>query len=324
MAEGWDVHCHVIPSAVIEAAERREHDMEIRDGWLHVAEESLPLGALTRTHLLVENLDERGLTGAVVSVPPAFYRYDLNGERARTWTRLLNDSLAAELATAPARLRGLLHLPLGDRRVAEEELDRCEGPPWVGSVMGNPPGAGWLGAPMRELLSVLDRRLPFVFFHPGACADPRLSDLYLSNTLGYPYETGFALGTILQSGLLDAYPSLRMCFAHGGGVAGALVPRWVRSRQTSRPGVPVDVDPAAQARRVYVDSVVHDERLLQYVRDVFGPQHVVLGTDWPFPMGTWEQDAATGPQQAALAANTREMIPGLDAVAREEIHDERV
>jgi len=34
-----------------------------------------------------------------------------------------------------------------------------------------------------------------------------------------------------------------------------------------------------------VDSLVHDEKMLEYIVDVMGTDKVVLGSDYPFPLG---------------------------------------
>ena len=37
--------------------------------------------------------------------------------------------------------------------------------------------------------------------------------------------------------------------------------------------------------RIYTDSLVHDKDALQYLVKVIGEGHVMLGTDYPFPLG---------------------------------------
>ena len=38
-------------------------------------------------------------------------------------------------------------------------------------------------------------------------------------------------------------------------------------------------------RRFFVDTVVHDVEVLRSLVDFFGPEHVLLGSDYPFDMG---------------------------------------
>jgi aminocarboxymuconate-semialdehyde decarboxylase len=43
--------------------------------------------------------------------------------------------------------------------------------------------------------------------------------------------------------------------------------------------------PIDSIRRFYLDTVVHDETLLRAGIDFAGPDHVLLGSDYPFDMG---------------------------------------
>ena len=45
------------------------------------------------------------------------------------------------------------------------------------------------------------------------------------------------------------------------------------------------VDPAKYVGHFYVDSLVHEEKALRYLVDLFGKEKVCLGTDYPFPLG---------------------------------------
>ena len=39
--------------------------------------------------------------------------------------------------------------------------------------------------------------------------------------------------------------------------------------------------------RFWVDSLVHDSRALNFLLEVIGEERVILGTDYPFPLGEW-------------------------------------
>ena len=44
--------------------------------------------------------------------------------------------------------------------------------------------------------------------------------------------------------------------------------------------------PSCYLRNIYCDSVVHDSRSLRFLIDRIGWEHIVLGCDYPFGMGT--------------------------------------
>ena len=45
----------------------------------------------------------------------------------------------------------------------------------------------------------------------------RVSKYFLPWLAGMPYETAIAIGSLLMSGVLEKFPDLNICFAHGGG-----------------------------------------------------------------------------------------------------------
>lgn len=62
--------------------------------------------------------------------------------------------------------------------------------------------------------------------------------------------------------------------------------RWQRGVDTHRPGGAREgVDLRAEARQLWADGLAHDPRVLDLAVEVFGSDHMLLGSDWPFPMG---------------------------------------
>jgi len=49
-----------------------------------------------------------------------------------------------------------------------------------------------------------------------------------------------------------------------------------------------DVNPRDYLKRFYVDSLVHDPVMLQYLIDLLGEAQITLGSDYPFPLGEEE------------------------------------
>src|SRR4029077_3556457 len=82
-------------------------------------------------------------------------------------------------------------------------------------------------------------------------------------------------------------PKLRVAFAHGGGSFPATIGR-IEHGFNCRPDlVAVDnnVNPRDYIGKFYLDSLVHDKAMLQYIVDLFGADHIALGSDYPFPLG---------------------------------------
>ncbi len=158
---------------------------------------------------------------------------------------------------------------------------------------------------LEPLWQVLDGCGAFLFLHPGECCDGRLSDYYLGNLLGNPYETTVAAAHLVFGGVIERYPGLTFGLAHGGGATALLAGRWQRGFDTSRPGISLSGSPPVDLiRRIYVDSIVHGAAGLELVASVFGDDHILFGSDWPFPMGI----TAPGEMLADIDPDLRKQI----------------
>lgn len=147
------------------------------------------------------------------------------------------------------------------------------------------PGGEFLGdARFRDFWAAAADTGALVFVHPSSrgFALPVMQEHYLWNTLGNPFETAVTAAHMLAAGILDEHPRLRVLLAHGGGALPALRGRLAREQQVHPSGRDVHV----ALRRLHVDTVVHDRAVLRELVELFGPQHVLLGSDYPFDMGS--------------------------------------
>ena len=147
------------------------------------------------------------------------------------------------------------------------------------------PDGAYLGDPrLRELWAAAEETGALVFVHPSSrgFALPVMEEHYLWNTIGNPVETTVSAAHMLAAGVLDAHPRLTVLLAHGGGVLPALRGRLAREQEIHPPGR----DVRAGLRRFLVDSVVHDVEVLRDLVGFFGADRVLLGSDYPFDMGT--------------------------------------
>jgi aminocarboxymuconate-semialdehyde decarboxylase len=88
--------------------------------------------------------------------------------------------------------------------------------------------------------------------------------------------------------VFDRVPeSLRICFAHGGGSFAFWLGRadnaWHRRGDLVRGGS--SQPPSHYVDRFFVDSVVFDPAALRLLVDVLGEDQVLLGSDYPYPLG---------------------------------------
>ena len=127
-----------------------------------------------------------------------------------------------------------------------------------------------------------------VLVHPwDMLAKDRTAKYMMAWTVSMPAETQLGIVSMILGGAFDRLPeSLRICFAHGGGsfafLLGRLDNAWrrrdiVRGKSTA--------PPSTYTHRFYVDSAVFDERALRLLAEVMGEEHILLGSDYPFPLG---------------------------------------
>uniref|UniRef100_A0A1I7X7E6 2-amino-3-carboxymuconate-6-semialdehyde decarboxylase n=1 Tax=Heterorhabditis bacteriophora TaxID=37862 RepID=A0A1I7X7E6_HETBA len=133
-----------------------------------------------------------------------------------------------------------------------------------------------------------------LFIHPWDMHnwDGRLSKFWMPWLVGMPSETAQAICCILMGNVLLQFPRLRFCFAHGGGSYPIIRGRVAHGYSVGmRPDLcanecgknPRDLD-----YQLWTDSLVHDPFALQLLLSVVGKEHVVFGTDYPFPLGEVE------------------------------------
>jgi aminocarboxymuconate-semialdehyde decarboxylase len=243
---------------------------------------------LHRPDLLLEFLAGRDLDRAVVSIPPPFFRQELDADAASGWVRRVNDGLAA-VAGESEKLLPLAYLPLEhpELAIAEGRRLREEGG-WAGyCAAAGGRSVSLADEALAPLWRALDEDAALLLLHPGTSPDRRLDEFYLHNLLGNPVETAVAAAQLVFGDILPTHPRMRVLLVHCGGCVPDLVPRWDHGVAADRPGLrPLAEPPSTAVRRFYVDCLVHDPGAVDRAVEVFGEDKLLLGSDWPFPMGT--------------------------------------
>jgi len=257
------------------------------DGRLAVDGHAVGPAGLYDPDRLVDHLASLGLDAAAVSVPPPFFRQQLGAEQAAAWARAANDGLLATIGDRP-QLLPLAYLPLEHPPLALAEYERVRGQGRWAGVCGSAGGRSVSLADdaLAPLWSALDRDARLLLLHPGSSPDPRLERFYLGNLLGNPVESALAAAELVFGDVLATHPRMRVLLVHCGGCTAGLVGRWERGVETSRPGLrPLAEPPRVAVRRLSVDCLAHDPAVVSLALETFGEERLVLGSDWPFPMG---------------------------------------
>ncbi|CAD6187812.1 unnamed protein product [Caenorhabditis auriculariae] len=131
-----------------------------------------------------------------------------------------------------------------------------------------------------------------LFIHPWDMHmwDGRLSKYWMPWLVGMPSETAQAICSVLMGNVLVEFPRLRFCFAHGGGSYPIISGRVAHGYRV-RPDLCATncgTAPDQLNNLIWTDSLVHDPTALDLLIATIGKEHVVLGTDYPFPLGELE------------------------------------
>ena len=164
-------------------------------------------------------------------------------------------------------------------------MDVYDGGPHAGEARCTAAPAGaYLGdARFRDFWAAAEQTGALVFVHPSTrgFALPVMDEHYMWNTVGNPLETTVSAVHMVGAGVLDEHCGLHVLLAHGGGALAVLRGRLAREQQIH----PSGRDAGTAIRRFHVDTVVHDADVLRGLVELFGAEHVLCGSDYPFDMG---------------------------------------
>jgi aminocarboxymuconate-semialdehyde decarboxylase len=320
-----DIHCHYIPAALIARIrlEGRAHSIELvdedHDARVSFAKRDItqpfPTGMLDLEARL-RWMDERKIDVQVLSPWMDFSAYVLDPEDGAWLARCLNEMTTEAVASRTDRFRVMAAVPLQAPLLAADELTHA---------------VKQLGMRAVEIAtSVTDRQLddegltPFwkaaedlgvmVLIHPyGSAGSEGLSRYFLANIVGNPAEETAAAAHLIYGGVLERHPRLKVCLTHGGGFLPYQIGRQDRG-YASRPDLTamhVTRPPSAFLKSFIYDSITHGAEALRFLVDRVGPDHVVLGSDYPFPMG--DPDPVGSVARAGFDGDVEDAILGRNA-----------
>ncbi|MGA9341511.1 MAG: amidohydrolase family protein [Rhodanobacteraceae bacterium] len=240
---------------------------------------------------------QHGVQTQVVSTVPVMFSYWAKASQALELHRYLNDHTAEICRAQPRHYAGIGTIPLQSPTLAIQELERCIDELGLQGVQVGSHINNWnLDAP--ELFPVFEAAADLgaaILVHPwDMMGRDSMPKYWLPWLVGMPAEQSRAACCLIFGGVLERLPKLRVCLAHGGGAFPFTIGR-IEHGFRMRPDL-VATDNSRNPRdyfgRLYFDSCVHDDAALRYLIDVAGVNSIMLGTDYPFPLG--EQEPGSG------------------------------
>jgi aminocarboxymuconate-semialdehyde decarboxylase len=264
----------------------------------------------------LREMDRDGIDLQVISATPVLFAYDRPADHALDCARLFNDAALELCAQGKGRLKSLCQVPLQDIDASCKELTRCMRAGHLGVQIGNHVGDKNLDDPgIVTFLQHCADEGAAVLVHPWDMLGPQRMPRYMMPwTVGMPAETQLAIVAMILGGAFDKLsPNLKICFAHGGGSFAFLLGR-LENAWKHHPVAHGDcqLPPSRYLNRFSVDSAVFDQRALQFLVETMGPEHVMLGSDYPFPLG--EESVGALIRSSALAAAAKTQLLGGNAL----------
>lgn len=235
------------------------------------------------------DMDADGVELQVVSPTPLFFSYTAAADEGAKVARIFND-LALELCEqAPDRLVPFAQVPLQSTDAACAEASRAIASGHSGVEIGNHVGDRDLDdeGVVTFLQHCAAEGIP-VFVHPWDMANSPRLDRWMARWLaGMPAETHLSIISMILGGVFDRVPaSLRIAFAHGGGSFAFWLGRFENAWHQRRDLIGVSERPPSDyLDRFSVDSVVFDPPALRLLVDTLGAEQVMVGSDYPYPLG---------------------------------------
>ncbi|HLP11806.1 MAG TPA: amidohydrolase family protein [Flavobacteriales bacterium] len=225
----------------------------------------------------------------VISTVPVLFYYWAKAEHALETSKYLNDHIAEVVHRYPKRFVGLGTLPMQAPDLALKELERCKSLGLKGIQIGSHINNWNLDHPnLFPIFEACEKLDMCVFVHPwDMMGQDKMQRYWLPWLVGMPAESSLAICSMIFGGVFERLPKLRVSFAHGGGSFPATIGR-IQHGFDVRPdlcAIDNNVSPREYLGKFWVDALVHDPPMLEYVVNLIGANRVSMGTDYPFPLG---------------------------------------
>lgn len=226
----------------------------------------------------------------VLSTVPVMFSYWARAADTADLAKILNDHIASVIDANPGRFAGLATLPMQDAALSIRELERCCKSLGLAGVQIGSHVNGW-NLDDERIFPILEACAELgaaVFVHPWQMLGRERMGLYwLPWLVGMPAETALSVCSMIFGGVFEKLPNLRVAFAHGGGAFPGIIGRLEHGFNV-RPDIVAtknDRNPRDYIGQFYVDSLVHEPAMLEYMIGLFGSNRIALGSDYPFPLG---------------------------------------
>lgn len=260
----------------------------------------------------VKDCDNTHVNIQVLSTVPVMFSYWAKPKDTLDLSKFLNDHIAEIVNDYPGRFFGLGTLPMQDSGLAVKELERCMKDLKLSGIE--------IGSHVNEWNLDNEKLFPIyeaaeesgaaIFVHPwDMMGKEKMPKYWLPWLVGMPAETSLAICSMIFGGVFEKFKKLKVCFSHGGGSFPFTIGRIEHGFNVRPDLVAIDnkVNPRDYLGKFYLDSLVHDEMALKYLVDLTGDEKIILGSDYPFPLGEHEPGKLIE-SMSSLSAESKERL----------------
>lgn len=232
-----------------------------------------------------DNIDKQ-----VISTVPIMFNYWAKPDDTEDLCKFLNNHIFEVISKNKKSFIGLGSVPMQSSSHAIRELERCINELRLpGIQIGSCINGKNLDDPsLFDFYAAAEDLEASLLVHPwDMLGKDRMEKYWTPWLVGMPAETSLAIISCMLGGIFEKYPKLKICFCHGGGALPYTLGR-INHAYNVRPDLCAtssSISPNDLIGRFWVDSIVHDEKTLKFLIDVIGSSNVVLGSDYPFPLG---------------------------------------
>lgn len=291
-----DVHAHAVPLELLttmrlqgDSSELPTVDDESRIRFGRRLTPPVSAGLSDVSGRLAE-MDRTGVDVQIISPWMELSPDELGPAASTSFLRALNDGMGSVVSQRPDRLRAMAFV---DRRHPDEAATELARTARLDGFVGVELSAGGSGPHLHEsawdpLWQTASQHGSLVLLHPWRAESPSgLSEAGLGDIVDNPAQSTAVVGAMILRGVFDRFPDLRVCIVHGGGFLPYQAGRFDAIARLQGGWHEGRVRPSAVLRRLYYDSLTHSPETLAWLVE-FAGDHVMLGSDFPFPTGNSE------------------------------------